>query len=448
MQGHDIKGSKSLTLKYSTVDGSEKKLLMLDGQFSSYRPDDPAHATVNFITDHALIFDPLVFGKKVTLPWGVTYKGTSVKVSKDMRLETQGKILGLIASEGDVTNAGKLKSSETIYEEARSKIKHEHGTTRSKKLYMFARNDIDLLHSNDKTKEGYLVSQRGNVHAKNHDLLKAKGFLYIETHDDIAAHERSRVEGGDGYGHGGAGLVGVAGNKIINHGSKMGAIGDYHLKGYHGIEGYAPHHRNVHKHHMHLTWPGVLHNEYTYTEGIQREKFYSRTGSGHLSAQHGTIHLRTADLDVAERTYLYSRDKPILEGYMRHSVTSSSNTFIGIPLHKHIHVEDRMAGQKIHSPELIYVECLYGNIEIGDTKLKAKMLYTNAWDGSVYIYQTPVRQHDIDWSLTVGGNVSSVNASHSFNPADKHPNKIWVQDPLLDSLKSFKHVHDPAGGGR
>lgn len=461
MRAYDIKGDRSTTFKYSTVaDGSEKEFLTLDekSKFKIYRPDDPSHATINYITDHDYNFDQSTFGTGFTLPWGASYSGTNVNIGKGVTIETKGESLGFAATKGSIINRGNLKSSDVLWMDAADKILENHATTKSNHLSMHARNDVDLLESNDDCEVGAVVSERGNIRVLGGDLT-AKHFLYLGAHKDIIddckvtetghksnpkKYRSGRIKGGDGYGYHGVGLYAEAGGKVYINGSEIGAIGDYVISGNHGIEADAPHHTVVKKkkHHKLLSKK----KKTTVTEFIQRPVFNSDQGYGYLFANRGTINSLAGKYD-ANRTFFQSRYAPEFKDIIVNTITHTSSSTLGIKTYDKLHKEREHVGQIFTSPEALGISCYYGNIVIPNSAIITDYLLTDTYDGRVYIYQDPIEVYDRTKYLTFGFSAGPFNYSHSCNPDDPHPDRVYVQDPLLNSWNGTKHTHGTLGTG-
>lgn len=461
MRAYDIKGDRSTTFKYSTVaDGSENEFLTLDenSKFKIYRPDDPSHATINYITDHDYHFDTSTYGNGFTLPWGATYSGTNVTIDKGVNIETKGDTLGFAATEGSITNLGNLKSGDIVWMDAVDKITEDHATTDSKHLSMHARNDVDLLESDDRCEVGAVVSERGSISVLGGDLT-AKRSLYLGAHKDIVdnctvtetghrsnpkKYRAGNIKGGDGYGYHGVGLYAEADGKVYINGSEIGAIGDYFISGNHGIEADAPHHTVVKKTKHHKLFNTK--KKSTVTEFIQRPVFNSDYGYSYLSANRGTIKSLAGKYD-ANRTFFQSRYAPEFKDIVVNTVTHTSSSTLGIKTYDKLHKEKEHVGQIFLSPEALRIFCKYNDIVIPNSGIFTDYLFTDTYDGRVYIYQDPIEVYDRTKYLTFGLSAGPFNYSHSCNPDDPHPDRVYVQDPLLNSWNGMKHTHGTLGTG-
>ena len=85
---------------------------------------------------------------------------------------------------------GKLEGK-TIYEQSAAAIVQHNGVTKSGKLYMIARGDIDSHRSSNTANEGSIISQRGHI-LNDAGLMKFDEFGYVKAKTDVIAECQSQ----------------------------------------------------------------------------------------------------------------------------------------------------------------------------------------------------------------------------------------------------------------
>ncbi len=459
---------------------TESDLLHLSGEYSCYVPHDPKNLTVTFITDHKLTLDdenwhPL---------WSLNFKAAEIVLPASTQIIAPGKNLSFTTTKGSIEIDGIVKA-DTIVVNSADSVKEKGGVTESKNLNIKAENDFIateayrdtqffLDHKSIPPKTTYYwqpssnVADYGSVITKHGNIVEDASKLTFNHSGEVNAggnviakcessntwtnnapdkiYRPAVISGGDGLNLENpklnpdkVGLIIHAEGTITNDASYMGAKnGKVYIDGNKGVIGKEQDNVVCVYSNKHLGWGGPE-EKYVYTERINGPVFQAYNSDLFINSRDGTINSQCG-VFIANNTTIHTNTAPIFGDLLVHTVTDKSSWF-----NSSHHVKSEFVGQIFKSPESLNIRSEHGDIDIPNSSIKTGVLIVDAVEGKTRFGQSPIQYDFYDTYLTLSAHLGPINFSISSNPNDNQPKKLWVSDPLKDSLSATKHSNRKNG---